>query len=51
MEVARSTNNVVENSRGQDIVIEPSKIKEEFEKVERENYRLCCSWWLIFRVV
>jgi Fe-S-cluster containining protein len=29
----------VENSRGEDIVIEPSKIKEEFEKVERENYK------------
>ena len=37
--MVRSTKNVVENSRGEDIVIEPSKIKEEFEKVERENYK------------
>lgn len=35
----RSTKNVVGNSRGEDIVIEPSKIKGEFEKVERENYK------------
>jgi Fe-S-cluster containining protein len=27
------------NSRGEDIVIESSKIKEEFEKVESENYK------------
>jgi hypothetical protein len=39
VEVVRSTKNVMENSRGEDIVIEPSKIKEEFEKVERENYK------------
>lgn len=38
MELLRSTKKVVENSRGEDIVIKPSKIKEEFEKVERENY-------------
>jgi len=39
LEAVRSTKNVVENSRGEDIVIEPSKIKEEFEQVESENYR------------
>lgn len=35
----KNTKNDVENSRGEDIVIEPSKIKEEFEKVESENYK------------
>lgn len=35
----KSTKNVVGNSRGEDIVIEPSKIKEEFEKIESENYK------------
>jgi hypothetical protein len=29
----------MEYRMGEDIVIEPTKIKEEFEKVERENYK------------
>lgn len=28
-----------ENSRGENIMIEPSKIKEKFKKIEDENYR------------
>lgn len=40
MAVLKSKKSVVENSRGEEIMIEPSKIEEEFKKIEDENYAL-----------